>query len=488
VTNDLTVAVDWGKDGTFVGVGEVVTARIRGDITATYGRDQGTALNPVVAGRGTFTLDNISRDYSPRNASSPLFGKVKPSRPVLVTRTVGATTYTIFRGHTDSSSVNPDVESKTVDFSLVDSLADFAGVKVTTPLYQGLRTGDAIGKILDAVGWTGGRDIDSGSTIIPWWWEDGTDALDALKKVLASEGPPALLTVDVSGGIVFRDRQHRLIRSASTTSQVTMRGTDGAAEPRMGKGFTYDDGWEDVVNSVQFSVDERRPAGALSAVWSTEDPINIAASQSYVAVLQASDPFQGAVAPVAGTDFTLVSGGVASVTLSRTSGISTSITITATGAGASLTGLQLRAYSVPVARTYQVTATDSTSITDYGARGLPSGQDPVWASLYDAQAIANLLVLQRKQPLTQLQVRFVCQHTQTNRLAQILKLNLSDRVTVIEPETQVNGAFFVESITHTIADVTQHEVVFALEAVPALPTSVFVLGTSLLNGADPLGY
>jgi hypothetical protein len=487
VTNDLTVAVDWAKDGTFVGVGEVVTARIRGDITATYGRDQGTALNPVVAGRGTFTLDNISRDYSPRNASSPLFGKVKPSRPVVITRLVGATTYTIFRGHTDASSVNPDVEGKTVAFSLVDYLADFAGVKVTTPLYQGLRTGDAIGKILDAVGWTGGRDIDTGSTIIPWWWEDGTDALDALKKVLASEGPPSLLTIDTSGGIVFRDRQHRLVRTASKTSRATFSGS-GTTEPIMGKGFVYDDGWEDVVNSVQFSVDERRPAGDLSAVWSTDDAINIAASQSYVAVLQASDPFQGAVAPVAGTDFTLVSGGVASVTVSRTSGISTSITITATGAGASIAGLQLRAYSVPVARTYQVTATDSTSITDYGQRGLPSGQDPVWASLYDAQAIANLLVLQRKQPLTQLQVRFVCQHTQTSRLAAVLALDLSDRVTVIEPETQVNGAFFVESITHTVADITNHEIVLGLEAVPASPTSAFLIGTSTLNGADPLGY
>lgn len=488
MTNDLTVAVDWAKDGSFASAGDVVTARIRGDITATYGRDQGTALNAAVSGRGSFTLDNRSRDYSARNASSPLFGKVKPARPVLITRVVGATTYTIFRGHTDSSPINPDVDSKTVTLSLVDPLADFQGVTIATPLYQGVTTGAAIGLILDAAGWTGARDIDTGSTVIPWWWEDGTDAFDALKKVLASEGPPALLTVDVNGGIVFRDRQHRLARSASTTSQVTIRGNDGAVEPRMGKGYSYDDGWENVVNSVQFSVDERRGAGYLTAVWSTDDSFNIPASQSQTFVMQASDPFWGAVAPVSGQDYQLLSGSVTSATLSRTSGASTSVTLTAGGGGASITGLQLRAYSVPVARTYQVSATDSPSIIDYQQRGLPSGQAPVWASLGDAQAIANLLVLTRKQPLTQLQVRFVCQHTQTNRLNAVLKLNLSDRVTVIEPETQVNGAFFVEAITHTIADVTQHEVILSLEAVPAAPTSAFIIGTSTLNGSDPLGY
>ena len=249
--------------------------------------------------------------------------------------TIGTTTtnYVIFRGHTDDSPINPDIDSKLVSLSLVDTLADFRGVNVTTDLWQGLRTGTAIGKVLDAVGWTGGRDLDTGATTMPWWWADGKDAFTALQEILAAEGPPALLTVDTTGGVVFRDREHRLVRTASKVSQGTWRGTDNAIEPRLAKGYAYNDAWQNIVNTVAFSIDERQPTGDLVEAWTTEDVFSIAASAATTFVVQASDPFRGAVVPVAGTDYQLTAGGVSSVVLSRTSGQSTSITITATGAG-----------------------------------------------------------------------------------------------------------------------------------------------------------
>jgi hypothetical protein len=491
VAGPLYVKVDWNRDGDFADPLEDVTGDVRGGITATYGRDSGSALSPVVSGAGGFDLDNTLRRYSPRNAASPLFGKLKPARPVLITRdvTVGTTTtnYTIFRGHTSDQPLNPDVESQLVSLSLVDYLADFGGTTISTPLYQGIRTGDAIGYILDAAGWTGGRDIDTGATTISWWWEDGTDALQALQRVLASEGPPAMLSVGVGGEIIFRDREHRLTRAASKTSQATMKGTEGAAEPVMGRGFKYNDGWTNVINSVQITVNERQPK-SVGVVWQTDDVIYVGASSSTVVVLQASDPFTSAVAPVQDIDYSVVTGSVTSATLSRTSGLSTSITYTAGAGGASINGIQLRAISVPVVRTYQVTSSDSASITDYGQRGIPANSDIVWVSRYDAQGIADLLVLQRKQPLTQLTVRFNASDLQQSRLNKVLSLDLSDRVTVVEPETQVSGDFFVESIAHTISGVHEHEVILSLEAVPSSPTGVFIIGTSTLNGADPLGY
>ena len=73
------------------------------------------------------------------------------------------------------------------------------------------------------------------------------------------------------------------------------------------------------------------------------------------------------------------------------------------------------------------------------------------------------------------------------RLSKILAPDLSDRVTVVEPETQVSNDFFIESISHA-ATLTEHEVVFGLELVPAAPTGAFILDTSLLNSADPIGY
>jgi hypothetical protein len=486
----LFAFVDWAKDGTFAAApaADDVTDRIRGNITCRYGRDSDNPAT-IAAGTGAFNVDNTSRDYSPRNASSPLFGNLKPARPVLVQRTISSTTYTLFRGHTDDSPIDPDINSKTVTLNLIDSLADFRGVTITTTLFQGLRSGDAIGKILDAAGWTGGRDIDSGASVFPFWWEDGTDAYEALQKVLASEGPPALLSMGVTGEVIFRDRHHRLVRSASKTSQATFSGS-GSTEPVM-QGMTYSGNWASVVNSVTLSVDERsagRDTPDPAPVWQTDEVINIGASQSYVVVVQASDPFLGAVAPVAGTDFTIVSGTVTATSISRTSGVSTSMTITAGAGGAALSGMAVRAYSVPVVRTVQVSATDATSITDYGARGIPSGLQPVWCTRADAQAIADLWVLTRKQPPALVTARFTCGDQQTTKLAALLARNLSDRVTVVEAETVLNDPFYMEAIAHTVENLTEHTMEITCEAVPAAPTSVFILGTSLLNGADPLGY
>src|SRR4030095_14003388 len=106
----LKIEVDWAKDGYTSGA-DNVTDRVRSSqsVSVAYGRDQSTALAPITAGRGSVTLDNKSKDYSPRNTASPIYGYVKPARPVLMTRTVGATTYTIFRGHTDDQPINPDV-------------------------------------------------------------------------------------------------------------------------------------------------------------------------------------------------------------------------------------------------------------------------------------------------------------------------------------------------------------------------------------------
>jgi hypothetical protein len=485
------VFVDWDRNGNFTGAFDEVTNDVRGSVSVSFGRESVTSLAPMIAGRGSFQLDNSTRRYSPRNASSPLFGKVKPARPVLVTRDVKVgtvtTTYTIFRGHTDDTPISPDLDGKLITLNLVDSLQDFQQNTISTALWQGLRSGDAIGKILDAAGWTGGRDLDPGCSIFPWWWAEGESAMTALQDVLDSEGPPALLTIGPVGEIVFRDRSHRLTRSASTTSQRTLRGTEGAAEPVIGRGFVYSDNWQNIINDVVLQVDERA-ATPLDVVWSTDETITIPASSSVNVLVKTSDPFYGATAPQSGVDYTTISGTVVSATVSSATGSATTITYTAAGLPASITNVRLRAISVPVKRSYQVTSTDTTSQTDYGQRNVPGTASPAWVSRWDATDIAQQATAQRAQPLPALQVPFTCHDSQTTRLAAVLALDLSDRVTVVEAETGLSNDFFVETITHEIASVAEHVVTLGLEMVPATPTSVFLLGTSTLNSATPLAY
>lgn len=478
MTDGIKVEVDWNGDGDYSDTGEDVSRYVKTEagISLEYGRDQLTALTPVVAGRGDFVLNNRDQRFSPRNTSSPLYGNLKPARQVKITRTVSGVTHTLFVGHTDDSPINPDLDSQTVALSLLDHLADFHAQTISTPLYRDLRSGTAIGHVLDACGWPADlRDLDVGATVIPWWWEGDTNALEALEKIVRSEGPPALLTVGASGEIIFRDRHHRLTRAASLTSQGTWYASEGT-EPVMSKPFLHDEAWRNLINYGSMSVDVRKPIG-LDAVFSSgEETITLLAGEQKIISVSTTDPFYDAVVPVSGTDYTLASGSLDDVRLIRTSGISTGVVLTAGGSGAVITGLQLRAIAVPVAHSLQIEASDVESIEQYGRRSFPS--DLPWCSPGDAQAVLDLNIALRAQPLPIITVRFVLSKKNTARAGHILPRDLSDRVRVIEPGTWTNGEFFIESIRHELSDVYDHAVTIGLEAVPTFVDDVFRFDTT----------
>lgn len=372
--------------------------------------------------------------------------------------------YVLFNGHTDDSPINPDIDARTVGLSLVDWIADLRGQTITTPLYQGVRTGQAVGYILDAAGWPSGlRDLDAGGTVMPWWWEDGADALTALDKVLRSEGPPALLTVGSDGEIIFRDRHHRLIRTASLISRGTWRGA-GPLEPVMARPFTYDEAWRNIVNSATVSV-EVRNLQPVDVVWSSESLITLSAGETRLIAAATSAPFAGAIPPVAGIDYTLTAGTV-DVSLLRTSGASATIVVKAVGGPATLTTLQLRAQLLGTTYSVQVSAMDAGSVSDFGPRSYSN--DLPWCGVEDAQAVLDVLVALRAQPLPVLSARFVVGNN-VARAGLLLPRDLSDRVRVVESETVLDADFFIESIAHELTGEDDHAVTFGLEAVPTPP-------------------
>ena len=449
--------IDWLNDGDFVDTNDEVTSISGGNalaadgMTIAYGRDQARAFSPVRAGEAAFKLNNASRMYSPENASSPLFGQLVPGRPVKITATQDAATTTIYRGFLDDYTVSPNRGDRTVTMSCLDLMARFAQANpLSTPLYAGIRTGTAIGYILDALGWPGGaRDIDPGASTIRWWWEEGTDGLTALARMLAAEGPPAICFVDTNANFVFRDRHHRLLDAASTSVQATFTNgtsTETASTVTFSQPMTYDTGWRDIVNTIIVPVDQRNQA-ALGVVWQTDATIAVPAGTSVSIIAQSGDPFLNAVTPVAGTDYTLLTG-AATAALSRTSGQSATITFTDSGAGSLITELQLRANPVTVARTVQVSVTDTASQTAYGVRGLPSGIDlgGGGATVEDVVAVATTFVTRyaQRKPIVSIPVA----NANDKRLTQQLARDLSDRVHITDTETGLNADFFVEQISH----------------------------------------
>jgi len=218
-----TVAVDWAGDGDFDDTYDTVTTDVlaRGAVTFQYGRDQARQLSPPKVGTLSMTLCNADRIYSPENPSSPIGDDMSPAAPVKVETVYEDVLYPLFTGRVDDLDVHPDRGDRSLEITALDLLSLLQGVRISTELYASQRTGALIGVILDAVGWTGPRDIDLGATFVPWWWLDEADAFSALNDLLASEGPPSIAYVGPDGTFIFRDRHHRLLRPASLISQAT---------------------------------------------------------------------------------------------------------------------------------------------------------------------------------------------------------------------------------------------------------------------------
>lgn len=462
------VLIDWNNDADFTDPGDDVTERVlaRGNLTVAYGRDQIRALSPPAPGRAAFELNNQSRDYSPDNEDSPLFGLIEPGRPVWARTVLAATTYTLFRGHLDDFEIKPEPQERSVSVTALDPLAKLRDVKISTALYQGIRTGEAVDLILDQVGWpSADRDIDNGATIIPWWWEEGTDAFDALIKVINSEGPGAFVHADPDGKIVFRDRHHRLTRAVSKNAQATF--ADEGDEPLISKPYTYDAGWKEIINSVSFDVPVRAPEGVRTAVWESEQIHSLADAESLTIRAQANEPFIDAQ-----LEFTLQTGTV-SHSLARTSGQAIAFTITGVGA-ALVSSLRVTAYPVPVQRTEQILVEDSGSITAHGRRSYTP--EVPWVGVHDARAVADLIIAQRAQraPI----VKFAVRGSNNSRLYQQFARDLSDRIHIREHQTAQDHDFYIEQIEHVISGGAWHVTTFGCERASVHPDNVFRFNTA----------
>jgi hypothetical protein len=372
------LAIDWQQNGFTGGSLQDASSYVNDDdVVISWGRNMsGDVTLESISGGMSFGLVNDTQVFSQENVSSPIYGNILPNRDVRyqVTQPAsGGTTYTLLQGVLDDFSIDGDPIS-VFSGKALDAWGRPGGEKLSTPLYSGLRTGDAINLVLDAIGWTGGRDIDPGATVMPWWWEEGTDATTAVNKIVHSEGPPAIAYVR-GGTFVFADRHHRILDARSQASQGTYTHTIPAgAVPGDFKieagSFSYDHGAKRIINSATFSVGIRT-ASPIGEVWTSEDPVTIAAGGTLTVVVQASDPFLNAVTPdVASGDIVVQSGTVSSVTLSRTSGQTAFLTI-GCSADTVITRLALRAASVPVSRTVQVSASDASSKGNFGVAGVP---------------------------------------------------------------------------------------------------------------------
>jgi hypothetical protein len=478
--------IDLNDDGDFLDANEDFSSRILQDppITIERGRDQIRALAPPAAGKMDARADNRDRLLSTENTGSAIYASLYPGHRVRHQCVTNSTTYVLGTGILDDLPQYPGLGDRSVGLPCLGTLSRLrAADKVTTTLFVGITTDVALGAILDAVGWPAGeRSLQTGKTTLNYWWLDDADPFSAVVTLLNTEGPGATIYEDGRGYFVFENRHSRVLTARSNTPQATFR--DSGTAPYYLDLGDFTENFRGVINRVSIPVNVRA-AAASQVIWQLGQTLVLppGATAKFVvrhtvagAVGQAGQIFQSAIAPVDPTDYTVIAGGVASVAIDRTAGLSLTLTITAVagggilgGGGATITGLQLRASPVPAqAVEVRETIDTSASVAKYGLR--PYAAD-LWPEidLGVAQDFANAIVgaYSAPRPTATLTIR----GDDPAHLEQCLTREVSDRITVVNAQTGLNADCTIERIGHSIRGQRSHTTTFGVEKVApgALP-------------------
>jgi hypothetical protein len=496
------IAIDWNNDGVFTGTGEDVSSRVLLNPTPSFvrGLDQVRPLAPPMVGVAAFSLNNQSLDYSPFNTASPIYGTANPGeygnlvpgRAVRCQATFNAVTYDVWQGILDDLQNLPGLFSY-VNITALGTLARLTRQqRLSSAVYLGILTSDAINIVLDAVGWPSDkRVISTGKTMLTWWWLDNEDAFQALVTLVATEGPGAALYEDNQGRIVFEHREYRELTTRSNTAQATLR--DQGTEPLYSVPLSYLPGYRHIVNEATVVV-RRRSVKAETTVWSLGTTLTLGPNETRTVVAYSSDPVVQAVIPTeAGGDFTVTAGSILDTLMDRDSGTRITLSLVAGSNGATVTGLRLRARPVTIDQQTQVTSLAGTQTTRSAALetsrsryGIRPWQANIWGevSLDTARGLVNSVVARYREPRPFFNLTLY--GSNDSRIAQCLNREISDRVQVIESKTSLNHGAWINRIEHKLLPTGLVQTNWELEL--ADKTLYWVLDRSQLDSDTILGY
>lgn len=227
-SSDTIGASSWSQ--AFVGTYDDITAAVD-SIDITRGRT--SELDQMQVGRCVIEGAEKQRGlFNPANPSSPLAGFLDEQlHPLAVDGTFGGTTYRRFYGFTTSLEYKPGFRRGTFTIEAQDLFVwlgsddeaqDLGGARPIIASTGPTTTGAAIGKILDAIGWTDPafRSLDVGDSI-PDFSADGTKtATDLIGDLLTAER--GVVFVSATGAVVYRARNRRATAAVAATIADTM--------------------------------------------------------------------------------------------------------------------------------------------------------------------------------------------------------------------------------------------------------------------------
>lgn len=401
MTFNIKVYIDWNRDFDFADTYEDVSNDV---IEVSWTLGMGQAYQEMADGAALhLRLRNDDQKYLPGNSGSPIYPNVLPYRPIKITADTGGTAETtLWRGWLEKPQgiYNKSGEATGADhitFTAFDGREVLLDNEVPIALKQNV-TGDIIiGAVLDDAatlpGGEGGgsdRTLDTGQLTIDVFGDmPEARAWEVLAEVTRAERGRGFL--NRAGQFEWWNRHH-MIKTTTVSGTVTDTQSDYAFQD-----IAYET-WRDLANVVRVTTEGRRETGISEQLWKLDGTYEVPAGGTKIieATLRTDDGrFAGSGSVTATPTF---SAGTATVNVSA-KGNRARITLVNSGADAILSGLTLDGEPITAQDRLDIEKSDSSSITSYGRRALPTISLGALSNADDAEQVALYELQRRKDPV-----------------------------------------------------------------------------------------
>lgn len=227
----------------------------------------GTGFEQMVIGTIFAILDNDDGTFDPFNGDSELYPFVRPGVNVtLYVRIPGETTKRkIFKGKINN--VDPlSGSSAQVRISAYDGMRYLREQPVKIKLKVDTDVDDAIGHVLDAAGWSDGRNLEDSADIIPFFFSDDDSKASTVIQKLA-DSSLSVFFIAQDGTAKYYDRNR------SVLSSLTINQSDILKE------ISVQTPWEIIKNVVSI-VGYPRQIQSATDLWSLYDKTPIGSGET----------------------------------------------------------------------------------------------------------------------------------------------------------------------------------------------------------------
>lgn len=437
--------VDWDNDGAWAGIYDDIKDNTK---LINFSRGKSDELSKAEVGQLSVTLNNADGLYTPSLTTGGLYGNLLPKRPITIFYyDLRAGSYPLFYGFIEEIIPHPHLSEQDCIITAVDGIDFLSRHDMSTALYKDALTGTIHGYILDDAGWSATmRTIDVGLDTVPYWYGSDVKARFAQEEI--DDTAQGFSFVDGKGYFNFQDRYKRS-DATHQTSQATFDNTMAYITESLNPRNVY--------NTIKATITPFE-LQSEAELWRLEEVPSIDIGDTQVWWGNSEYFVDAWVTPVSTTDYTansLANGTGTDMTSDiaiTTTKFAKTIKLSIKNNGsvpAYITLLKARGTWYDDKTKVTRKAEDTTSQTAYQKRTLELGGKYL-DDTTQAEGLVRVALGKYKDPRKEIGMTVMNQDAAT--LAQILNLEISDRITVVNTSTGLNADYFIDYMQHNISE------------------------------------